>query len=64
MITRSRNFLLDVRKEMEKVTWPSSDELKASTTVVLMFLVLLAVVIGSMDFIFQTAILWLFNITA
>ena len=48
---------------MDKVTWPSRDELKASTSVVLIFLVILAVIVGVMDIVFQNIVIWLLRIT-
>ena len=60
---RSRTYLNEVRIELAKVTWPSQAELKASTTVVLIFLVILAVTIGAMDIIFQRAVLFLYTLT-
>jgi preprotein translocase subunit SecE len=60
---RSRTYLNEVRIELAKVTWPSQSELKASTTVVLIFLVILATAIGTMDIIFQRAVLLLYNLT-
>jgi preprotein translocase subunit SecE len=62
-IRRSRGYLNDVRMELAKVTWPSQAELKASTTVVLIFLVILAVTIGAMDIVFQRAVLFLYSLT-
>jgi preprotein translocase subunit SecE len=62
-IARSRSYIHDVKVEMDKVTWPTRSDLKASTTVVLLFLVLLAVVIGSMDLIFQRVVLMLYSLT-
>ncbi len=36
------NFVNDVVKEMKKVTWPTKDELKESTAVVIIVCLLLA----------------------
>jgi preprotein translocase subunit SecE len=46
-------FLRDVRNEMRKVTWPTTDELKKATTVIVIFVTLLGIVIGLMDSLFQ-----------
>ncbi len=56
-------FLQEVRSEMDRVTWPSREDLKASTSVVLMFLALLAVIVGVLDVLFQNVVLWLFKLT-
>jgi preprotein translocase subunit SecE len=61
-VARSRAYLDGVRSEMAKVTWPGKEELKASTVVVLVFLVILAVVIGAMDLGFQKAFFLLFEL--
>ncbi len=37
------NFVNDVVKEMKKVTWPTRDELKESTTIVIAVCIILAV---------------------
>jgi len=36
------NFVNDVVKEMKKVTWPTRDELKESTTIVIAVCIILA----------------------
>ncbi|MEG8946787.1 preprotein translocase subunit SecE [Rosettibacter firmus] len=36
------NFVNDVVKEMKKVTWPSKDELKESTAIVIVVCLILA----------------------
>ncbi len=54
-------YLQEVRAELDKVTWPSRDDLKAHTLVVMFFLVLLAVFVGGMDVGFQRLVLTLFS---
>lgn len=63
VIDRTKTFAQDVRSEMDKVTWPSRDDLKASTSVVLIFLVILAVIVGVMDIVFQNIVIWLLRLT-
>ena len=46
-------FLRDVRGEVRKVTWPTMDELKKATTVIVIFVAILGVLIGLMDLMFQ-----------
>ncbi len=62
VILRLYTYFQEVRVELEKVTWPSRDDLKAHTLGVLFFLGLLAVMIGSMDIVFQRLVLTLFKI--
>jgi preprotein translocase subunit SecE len=43
------NFVNDVVKEMKKVTWPSREELKESTTIVIVVCLILAVFTYAID---------------
>ena len=52
-IARFIQFLRDVRNELRKVTWPTFDELKKATTVIVIFVSLLGILIGLMDSLFQ-----------
>ena len=51
MFQKPVQFVRDVRVEMGKVTWPTRDELSASTTIVLVVSLALAVFIFVADFI-------------
>ena len=55
-IGRFIQFLRDVRNELRKVTWPTFDELKKATTVIVIFVTVLGIMIGLMDSFFQ----WVF----
>ncbi len=46
---RAADFLREVRNEIRKVTWPTRDELKKATLVIVVFVSLLGIVIGLMD---------------
>jgi preprotein translocase subunit SecE len=46
-----RQFLREVRAEMEKVTWPSRDEVRAATIVIIVLVLILAAFIGAVDFV-------------
>ena len=46
-------FFRDVRAEVRKVTWPTMDELKKATLVIVIFVTILGIVIGLMDAMFQ-----------
>ena len=63
-LARIAQFLRDVRAELRKVTWPTMDELKKATTVIVIVVMVLGLVIGVMDsafqFIFVKAVAWLF----
>jgi preprotein translocase subunit SecE len=51
MVEKIRNFLREVRVEMEKVTWPGRKEVQAATLVIIALVMLLAVFIGGVDFV-------------
>ena len=55
-IGRFFQFLREVRNELRKVTWPTFDELKKATTVIVIFVSILGLAIGLMDAFFQ----WVF----
>ena len=46
------DFVNGVTKEMKKVTWPTKDELKDSTTVVLVSTVIISLFIAAVDIVF------------
>lgn len=46
-------FLRDVRAEIGKVTWPSREEIRKATTVIVIFVTALGLVIGLMDTVLQ-----------
>ena len=52
-LARVVDFLRDVRGEVRKVTWPTRDELKKATLVIVAFVIVLGIVIGLMDAAFQ-----------
>ena len=52
-VARFIQLLRDVRNELRKVTWPSFDELKKATTVIVIFVTILGILIGLMDSFFQ-----------
>jgi preprotein translocase SecE subunit len=50
-IRSARDFVGDVRTEMQKVTWPDTAQLKNSTFVILVFVVALSLIVFGMDLI-------------
>jgi preprotein translocase subunit SecE len=52
-VGRTRTFLLGVREEMRKVTWPTRDELIKATRMIVVLSIVLGVVIGLMDWLLQ-----------
>jgi len=49
MFEKLIRFLREVRNELKRVTWPSRDEIRESTTVVIVLVLLLSVFIGLVD---------------
>ena len=49
MIKRIKAFILDVRQEMTKVSWPTLGELRGSTVVVIVLSLILAVFLFIVD---------------
>ncbi|MDI6892656.1 MAG: preprotein translocase subunit SecE [Actinomycetota bacterium] len=52
LLTRLSQYLREVRRELKKVTWPSKQEIVASTIVVLIVVIFFALFIGGLDFFF------------
>ena len=50
---RLMDFLREVRSEIQKVTWPTMEELRKATVVIVIFVLLLGLVIGLMDSLLQ-----------
>ena len=51
-----RDFGADVQDEMKKVTWPDVPQLKNSTFVIVVFVVVVALTIFAMDFVVSGAL--------
>ena len=52
-VDRARGFLVGVREEMRKVTWPTRDELIKATRMIVVLSLLLGVAIGLLDWVLQ-----------
>jgi preprotein translocase subunit SecE len=50
-LLRISNYVMETREELRKCTWPSVDELKGSTFVILITIVLLGGFIVAVDFV-------------
>jgi len=55
-IERIQQFILDVRSELRKVNWPTKDEVKSMTQVVMVALLILAAIVAVYDWIFLRVI--------
>ena len=56
MIRSTREFTGDVQEEMRKVTWPDWPQLKNSTFVILVFMLVVTLIIAAMDFVSNNAL--------
>jgi preprotein translocase SecE subunit len=50
---RTSGFLVAVRDEMKKVTWPTRPELVKATRMIIVLSILLGITIGLMDWVLQ-----------
>ena len=51
-----RRFARDVRGELKRVSWPDRDQLRQSTAVVLIIVIVLALYVAAVDFVFQSLV--------
>ena len=49
MFERFKGYLAETRVEMRKVTWPTKNELKDATRVVIIATIMLTIFIGAID---------------
>ena len=49
LIAKTKKFLREVKIEMSKVTWPSWDELKGSTVLVIIVSAFFSIYVGVLD---------------
>lgn len=56
IIERIQQFIVDVRTELRKVNWPTKDEVKSMTQVVMVALLILAAIVAVYDWIFLRVI--------
>ena len=53
MITKTKEFISNVRSEMKKVSWPSKDQLIGSTIIVVILWIMLSIYVFTSDRILQ-----------
>ena len=56
LVEGAASFLHEVREEMQRVSWPTRDELLGSALVVLVGVALLACYISALDFVLSKAV--------
>jgi len=49
-----RKFVRDVQGELKRVSWPNRDQLRQSTAVVLIIVLVLGAYVAAWDFVFQS----------
>ena len=52
-VGQTRAFLVAVREEMRKVTWPTRDELVKATRMIIILSLALGIAIGLLDWVLQ-----------
>ena len=62
LVTRTRGFVGEVAEEIRKVTWPDWEQLKSSTLVVLVFVVIVSAIIFVMDLIVRNVLGFIINV--
>jgi preprotein translocase subunit SecE len=62
IIQRTRSFTQEVVDEIKKVTWPDWPQLKNSTAVVIVFVVIVSLIIFLMDLVVRTVLGFIMNL--
>lgn len=52
-VARLREFTSQVQAEMKRVTWPDWEQLRNATGVIIIFVLVVAGIIGLMDLVFR-----------
>ena len=60
MIAKIKDFVGEVSKEMKKVSWPSKEQLKESTVVVIVTTLVFTVFVYTVDFLMGNVIKFIF----
>ena len=58
---RSTEYLGKVREEVRKVSWPTWDDLRKSTLVIIVIVVIVGAIIGLMDLLFSWVLIDVFS---
>jgi len=62
MVAKAIQFLLEVRGEVKKVTWPSKKEALGGTAVVVVVVLIMAVFLGLVDVLLSKIVEALLNV--
>ncbi len=52
-VSRMREFTQQVQAELKRVTWPDWEQLRNATGVIIVFVLIVAGIIGLMDLVFR-----------
>lgn len=55
LVNRAKEYIASVAKEIGAISWPSTKRVYSDTIIVLVALVISAIVIGLLDFVFSEA---------
>jgi preprotein translocase subunit SecE len=58
---RARRFLVDVRSELSRVTWPTRREVWATTVVVILTSLLFGVYLYTVDIVLTKLVEWIYS---
>lgn len=64
LFQRLRTFILEIQAEMQKVTWPSKEDLQVSTKVVCLLLLIMSALTFFADRIFAFVVFTLLSFTS
>jgi preprotein translocase subunit SecE len=59
--TGPRQFLREVRAELRKVAWPTKEEVRRYSIIVLITVILVTALVALLDWVFGTAVLWFYE---
>ena len=59
IFARIKDWFVDMKAELKRVVWPSFKKVKQSTTVVLLFVLVVGAVIWVLDWLFTTGMAFL-----
>jgi len=60
-LDRFRTFLVEVRNELKRVTWPSQKEVYATTVVVILTSIFFGLYLFVLDYGIDSVVLWIFR---
>jgi preprotein translocase subunit SecE len=58
-LAKLRNYILETREELKKCTWPTWDELKGSTVVVMISIAILGAFTMAIDYVLVLFVNWM-----